>query len=189
MRDFLWIVVLVLVAGLAFAATRQIAAARSSSKQPKPAPIYLEMRTSALHMEPAPAGATADTPKNLPYALVTDLGFENGTATIMATVGGSASVYFSGGGGNIGGEGIPAIRAAAKRCAEVAAMSQANFRPDTTFPLPKPGQVLFYAVSANGVTSAEDSQTALESRNSKLSDLYSCVQDIITGFRQSDPPH
>ncbi len=185
MRDFFWIAVLVLIAGVAFVSTRQIAAARSGSKSSQPASIYLEMRQSALRMDAKLAGAKTGGPKNQPYALVTDLGVERGTATVMATVGGAASIYFSSGGGNIGGEGVPKIRAAAQRCVEIAVTSSADFTPTTSFPLPKPGEVRFYAVSANGVSSAEASQASLESRTSHLSNLYAAVQNIITGFRET----
>jgi hypothetical protein len=189
MSDFLRVVAFVLIAGVAFVLTRQLAVARDGSKSPTPAPIYLQMRLSALHMDEKQSGAEAGFPKDRPFALITDLGVHDGSATILTSVGGSASVYFSTGGGNIGGEGVPAIHAAAKHCAEVAGIESANFRATTSFPLPKEGEVFFYAVSSNGVTFAEDSQTALSSGKSELSNLYSAVQDIITEFREIDPSH
>ena len=69
-----------------------------------PAKIYLELREAALHMSADAAGRTKDDNVDEPYAVVTDLGAERGSATILATIGGAASIYFSNGGGAIGGE-------------------------------------------------------------------------------------
>src|SRR5579863_8153750 len=90
---------------------------------------YLGLREQALHVTANVAGATEGAPDNAPYGLVTDLAFPNGTATIVALADGTASMYYSGGGGFLGGIGVPSIRAAAINAVKSARSALMLLRP------------------------------------------------------------
>jgi hypothetical protein len=151
-----------------------------------PAKMYLRLRDAALHINPKAAGAPLDIKGDEPFAVVTDWSFPNdAVATIFATLDGSASIYYSTGSGAIGGEGVQQIRLAARKCVVVAGEMRGQFSPTTEFPIAKTGQVRFYLVSRNGVTTASISETDLDKIFEPLKKLFAAVQDIVTAYRLS----
>ena len=114
-----------------------------------------------------------------------DWGVENGTATVVAFADGSASVYLSGGGGFIGGQGNESIRSAAKKAIEVANQSKSAARATSSFPPPRQGQVVFYLRTNGGVLSAIASEEDLQANTDPLARLGNAAQAIITEYRKS----
>jgi hypothetical protein len=144
---------------------------------------YLDLRTEALKMTSDVAGAPATDPQGEPYGVVTDIARPQGYATIVAMFGGAASIYFSGGGGNIGGEGQPAIRKAARRVVDVARAVVVRMQPAHKYPLPRPGNVEFFVLTKGAVLSATFTETDLHDSTQPFGKLYAAVQDIITQYR------
>ena len=70
------------------------------------------LRLQALSVERGPAGIPAPPPNALVWGLLMEMGFPNGTATLFALADGTTSLYYSSGGGVLGGQGHEAVRRA-----------------------------------------------------------------------------
>ena len=105
------------------------------------------------------------------------------TATIVAFSDGSASVYFSSGGGLLGGQAYESIRRAACQAVAVAAEFQPQMQLTTDFPLPQPGIVVFYLLTDSGVFTSSAFESALKAHSHALSILCDAMQAIITAYR------
>jgi hypothetical protein len=145
--------------------------------------VYVDLRDQALRTTSATAGASPTLSDRQPYGIVTDLAFPNGYATVVATISGAASIYLSGGGGYIGGEGHEAIRNAAKRAVDVAGSVVNRMYPTKECPLPKSGDVTFYALTKDGVMSASAAENEVKNRDDGLGALYKAVQGVIAQYR------
>src|SRR5438874_9737352 len=86
----------------------------ASPKQPDPAEVYRELRSHALGVGPEDDGVELPGGENQPYGVLMETGYPNGVATLVAFASGDASLYFSTGGGIIGGIGHEAVRVAAQ---------------------------------------------------------------------------
>ena len=74
-----------------------------------------------------------------------------GVATVVAVSDGSASIYYSSGGGSIGGGyARPTIRDAALHAVSLASKFRDAMQSTDTFPLPESGGVIFYIVTDRG---------------------------------------
>jgi len=113
-----------------------------------------------------------------------DWGVNDGTATVIAFADGSASVYFSAGGGFIGGQDNDAVRAAAEKVVAIANRDRSAAHPASSFPQPEKGQVIFYFRTDEGVLTAIASQEELQNHKHKLSDLGDATQQIIAEYRK-----
>jgi hypothetical protein len=120
------------------------------------------------------------------FGVVMEMGMPSGTALVFGLRDGSASLYFSGGGGAIGGQGRPAINAAAKRLVETAKEVVTKLAPATTHPLPAAGRIRFSVFTAAGVRAAEAAESELTSGASELSPLFHGAHQIIAGFRLAE---
>lgn len=143
---------------------------------------YEGLRNLALHVKGTVVGAAAKDPEQ-PYGIVTDIGFPSGTATVVAMIDGTASVYLSSGGGYIGGIGHQSIREAAIRAANAAHDVLHSLHQATHFPLPGPGLVSFRVLTARGVFVDTVREDSLEDPRAPLHRLYAAVQDVITQYR------
>ena len=121
-----------------------------------------------------------------PWGVLMDWGMQGGTATVVALSDGSASVYFSTGGGYIGGKGQEPIRMAAQKAVEIAKLVELPAQPTTTFPLPERHGVFFYLLSDAGVFMFRTSEQELSSRQHPLGELGDSMQGVITQYRLWD---
>lgn len=163
--------------------------APSSSAPPaaQPAPQqnpYADMRDMALHTSRQELGIPAPAKKDEVWGSVMDWGVNDGTATVIALADGSASVYFSAGGGFIGGQSNDAVRAAAQKAVAIANRDRSAAHPASSFPLPDKGQVIFYFRTDQGVLTAVASEEELRAHKHKLSELGDATQQIIMEYRK-----
>jgi len=158
-----------------------------SSQAPYPAPVeaYMGLRSQIFrgareHLQLPPA-----FPWNEAWAVVMDWGVQRGVVTIVAVHDGTASMYYSTGGGSIGGgQAHESIRAAAGNALSVASRHTKLLKPVTEFPTPTHnGQIFFYVLTDSGVYFAEAPQEELASNRHPLSDLGNAMQAIVTEYR------
>jgi hypothetical protein len=117
--------------------------------------------------------------------VVMEMGMSSGTALVFGLRDGSASIYLSGGGGSLGGQGRPAINAAARRLVATAAGLLGRLSPAAVGPppaLPAPGRIRFSVFTGAGVRAAEAAEPELVA-GSELTPLFRGAHEIITGFR------
>lgn len=112
-----------------------------------------------------------------------------GVATVVAVSDGSASIYYSSGGGSIGGGyARPAIRDAALHAVSIASKFVDGMQLTNNFPLPEGGGVIFYIVTERGVFMARASVDLLSTNRHPLSELGNDMQTIITEYRMLETP-
>jgi hypothetical protein len=145
--------------------------------------VYLGLREQALRTSATAAGQPPDETAAQPFGVVTDLALPNGNASVVAMIGGHASIYLSSGGGYIGGESREAIKKAARRVVETSRKAVAQMRSTKAFPLPKAGDVQFYVLTKGGVVSASASENELQNSSQPLGKLFEAVQEVITQYR------
>lgn len=148
---------------------------------------YLGLRNQVLSGSRSKFGLPNGSNPDEPWGLVMDWGVPNGTATVVAISDGSASIYFSSGGGFIGGgQSHESIRNAAKQTIAAAKQAQSLMRATTACPLPEKGQVVFYALTDAGTFSATVSEEELRVHRSPFSKLSDAAQGIVTEYRLID---
>jgi hypothetical protein len=149
---------------------------------------YSALRAQILNWKcPQASSSTPDTSGN-PCAVVMDWAVTSGVATVVAVSDGSASIYYSSGGGSIGGgHARRAIRDAALHAVSIASKFLDGMQLTDNFPLPESGGVIFYIVTERGVLMAKAAAVGLLSTNSHpLSELGNSMQTIITEYRILD---
>lgn len=119
-----------------------------------------------------------------------DFHVDHGTATVVASADGSASLYLSSGGGFLGGSHrCPAIREAALHAVALASALQCHFVTTETSALPPLGDVTFYVITGIGVRMAVASQDRLRAAADPLAGLGGAMQRIVTEYRLCFPRH
>jgi hypothetical protein len=147
--------------------------------------VYTGLRNTALAMKPDTAGAPPSAPPSSPYAVITDVGADNGTLTLVVTYDGSASIYLSNGGGFLGVAKNPKVREAAKDVVAAAGPALSAMQPAKDYSLPGHDGVNFFVLTAAGVLMASSSESDLHDTSRPLGHLYDAVQDVITKYRTS----
>ncbi|MGA3345474.1 MAG: hypothetical protein ABSC76_11455 [Terracidiphilus sp.] len=111
-----------------------------------------------------------------------------GTATVLATADGTASLYLSSGGGFLGGgQKYAEIRNAALRAVHLATELSPHFKTTVTIDLSAAGEVFFYLTTSNGVRVAVANEANLKAGNDPLASLGATMQQIITEYRLKFP--
>jgi hypothetical protein len=145
--------------------------------------VYRDMRDAALHGSRTAFGLSAPAASNQPWGVLMEIGFPEGAATVIALSDGSASIYFSSGGGSIGGIGHESIRKAAQAMVNLVAKFQPQMTTAKEVPLPKNGETIFYALTDGGVFTANAAENDLGEQRHSLSPLFFAGQEVITQYR------
>ena len=155
------------------------------------ATAYQHLRSQVLSLERAAAGIPAPPPDSPVWGLLMDMGFSNGTATLIALADGTTSLYHSGGGGVLGGQAHEAVRRA-----NAALLAEDNdlvtqMRPTSTYPLPSAGATTFYARTDSGVLAGGGTDEDLGRAQHDLSPLFRAGHAVLTELRlicEADQP-
>ena len=151
--------------------------------QPAVAPVYRRLRQQVLDLDPADIGLSAADGGPRVWAALMELGLPEAVVTLVSVGDGATSLYFSNGGGVIGGGETPAVAAATLQFLAAAEGLLPELAPSDEFPLPAPGQVLFYALPHDGAYAAGAAEEELQSRQHPLMSLYAMGQNVITQLR------
>lgn len=103
-----------------------LAARRQAVSKTAPAAVYMGLRERALHASRTALGLPVPPKPAEAWGAIMDWGVTNGTATIVAFSDGSASVYWSSGGGSIGGQSHESISNAAKKMVAIAVSTRGS---------------------------------------------------------------
>ena len=147
----------------------------------QPAEIYTDLRSRALAITQAELGELPQTPHVL--AVLMDTRYPEAVMTLVGLADGTTSLYFSNGGGMIGGGQHPRVAAATERLVEVAARSLDLLSPASDFPLPALGVTQLIAVTPTGNATGSAPEQELEDGDHELSELFYAAQDVITELR------
>jgi hypothetical protein len=116
-------------------------------------------------------------------ALLMETGYLEAVATLVGVADGSTSLYFSNGGGIIGGGQHEQVAAVTRRWLEVASSDLEQLTPVDEVPLPETGETQFVAVTGAGRLIGGASEELLASERHPLSPLFYAGQDVITQVR------
>jgi hypothetical protein len=112
-----------------------------------------------------------------------EMGFPNGTATLMALADGTTSLYYSGGGGVLGGQGHEAVRRANAALLREANGLVTRLRPTSTYQLPPARTTTFYARTDSGVLAGGGTDEDLGRGWHELSPLFRAGHGVLTELR------
>ncbi|BDI30030.1 hypothetical protein CCAX7_20810 [Capsulimonas corticalis] len=157
-------------------------AAEAGEAKPKSGPeVYHGMREFALKTKPEDIGLNAKPGE--PYGVLMDLATSSGSATLMTMCEGSVSIYYSGGGGLLGGVGHDSVRNAGLALIAAAGDYLTLMQTTQSFPLPKQNHVRFYVLTPEAVHTYEANWDALGNNHDPLSPLFHLGDNVITQFR------
>jgi hypothetical protein len=147
------------------------------------AEVYTGLRDQVLQLEPGAIGQK-DAAQATVYAVLMETGYPEAVATLVGVSDGTASLYFSNGGGIIGGGEHEPVR---KVCGEFLRLAQDYVSKSDitdTFPLPKQGYVRCYLVTPGGVYTFEAPVDELGYKRHPCSPLFLKGHELITVIRE-----
>jgi hypothetical protein len=112
-----------------------------------------------------------------------ETGYPQSVVTVVSLIDGGASIYFSSGGGVIGGEGHEPVRLAARRFTQFAGLHLPEMSRCSDFPLPGIGLTIFYVLTQGGVFTQSVSEQELGGGTHSFSPLFYTGQCVITQLR------
>lgn len=159
-----------------------------SKPKPKPPEVTRELRERALTIPPTELGVVSGPGHVKVWAVLMETGYAEAVVSLICLADGTTSLYFSNGGGVIGGGQHKPVRTAADKL-----IALVDARPDElevtgTYPMPAVGRVRFYARTFDGVRTAEADEQDLGRGRHALSPLFHAAHAVITAVRESTPP-
>jgi hypothetical protein len=147
-----------------------------------PGNVYADMRRMFLT---APSNPTFPAPpaNDGVYGALLEFGLDKGSATFVAMHDGTTSMYTSTGGGYIGVGTHEPVRLANAAFVRAAVESSNLMTATNDFPLPAPGTIRFYLITARGVRTAEVSMAELKGGGRGLSRLADVGNDLVSQVR------
>jgi hypothetical protein len=141
----------------------------------------MELRAQILRAGPDELGIQPS--QNEAYVAVMDIAYPKAVISLVTASTGDASLYFSTGGGVIGGVGHDTVRKAATAFVEAAGAEVTLLKETTDQSQPPVGHVRFLVRSSAGLRSATAREDELTAGTHPLSPLYVKGQDVITQLR------
>lgn len=153
------------------------------SAPPEPAPTYLQLRSRILGFNPSELGLEPTEAAPLVWGVLVEMGYEVGTATLVALADGTTSLHYSTGGGILGrGDYAPLAQASQKLVGE-AQKHLSQMAPTRDFSLPAAGQVRFLLLAYDGTYAATAPEKLLASGDHPLAAIYKHTQDTLGQLR------
>ena len=138
----------------------------------------------ALNIKAEEVGLTKDIYPYEVYGVLMETGFENESFTLLVIADGTTSLYFSNGGGIIGAGMHDNVKKASSMLLSVANHFRPKTKPVSDFPYPSNGEVKFYFMGRNGVTSYSAKEEDLAENNDPLSKLFHVSHMVISEIRK-----
>ena len=142
-----------------------------------------EMRENVFSLNPNSIGVAKS--QSLPdvWAGLLEIGFPDAVASAICIADGTTSLYFSSGGGIIGGGAHEAVKQANQAFLVEGQRCLPRMSIQSHHPGPKPGQVLVYLLAYSGLYCAEAQENDLENGVHPLLPLFSLGNEVITQLR------
>ena len=121
------------------------------------------------------------------WAVLMEMGYPEGSATLLAVVDGSVSLYTSTVGGILGAGGYPSVRRKAMEFLNTAEQYLEEFQKTSEYPLPGPGRTKFYLMTFSGTFTGDFDENDLGEGHHKLSKLFYAGQDVLSDLQRRAP--
>ncbi|NIM17589.1 MAG: hypothetical protein GTO45_36710 [Candidatus Aminicenantes bacterium] len=145
--------------------------------------VYRKLRNQVFTISPQDIGIELKS-KTQPWGILMEFGLPGAVVTLVTFGSGEASMYFSSGGGVLGGGEHETVRKAAKAFVAFSETYLEKMKPGSTYPLPKDGNVKFLVLTGKGVFSSQEFlETDLRENKSKFSPLFHKGHQLITELR------
>jgi hypothetical protein len=145
--------------------------------------VYQGLRAQILTLDPAAAGLLHGPDHPVVWGALMETGHPRGTATLVALADGTTSLYFSTGGGIIGGGFHQAVATATRSFLADLEHHLPMLRPDPDATLPAVGQVVIRALTYTGRMSAEAAEDDLGHGRHQLSPVFHAAHRVIAELR------
>jgi hypothetical protein len=148
-----------------------------------PEPTYLQLREKLLHLNPSELGLAPSPGSPDVWGVVLELGYEVGSATLVALADGTTSLHYSTGGGLLGRGDYAPVAKASKALVAFAQKYRYQMKTSQEFPLPIAGQVRFVLLAYSGTYAAEALEKSLSTGDNPLASLYQHAQETLRQMR------
>ena len=148
-----------------------------------PGEVMRDLRLTALQVTPEELGIDPEQfPGNI-WGVLMETGFDDGAFTLVALADGTASLYFSTGGGIIGAGQHETVREALRDFILLANEFESAGEPVHEFPMPDDGWVNFYFRTFAGVLHYSAEEVELGEGRDPLSPLFHAGHRVLTEIR------
>jgi hypothetical protein len=144
---------------------------------------YQGLRSQVFTTKPETIGINIED-DNQPYAVLMEIGYPEATATLVSFIDGNASIYFSSGGGVLGGVGHESVRNAAISFVKESSEYLNSMDLVVSYELPDVGHVKFYALTKKGCFHIDEIEDNFNSNKSELTNLFLSGHGVITELRK-----
>jgi hypothetical protein len=149
--------------------------------------VYRDLRRRALHVTTADLGLEPD-PRAPIHAVIMETGDQGTVSTFACFLDGTVSLYFSTGGGVVGGGQHERVRSACFEMLSITNEYAQEFIGEcqrvSTFALPGEGEVFFYLVTNDGVYQAQCMEDVLAEQRDPFSALFNNCHSVMSEVRQ-----
>ena len=150
------------------------------------ADVFMGLRKQVLELKPDAIDQTGVDESDV-IAVLMETGYPEAVATLIAVTDGTSSLYFSNGGGIIGGGEHQPVRDVAKSFIAMANEYVSKRSAATTYPLPRKEYVRFYIVTAGAIYTVEALEDDLGNERHEFSPLFLKGHELITSIREHTP--
>lgn len=181
MTKIIVFVILITVAiGLVLGLRRDKVKANPPKANPE---VYVGLRKQAFEFTPENLGNVQTIGDHQIYGVFMEIGFPEAVVTLVTFVTGDASLYFSNGGGVVGGGAHESVGKSVLQFSKKADQFVRDCKKTTIYPTPIQGQTIFYILTQQGVYTAQAPEDDLGNQENPLSPLFNAGQDVITELR------
>ena len=156
----------------------------ASNSPQKNAGVVQGLRMKALSLKAQDIGLNRQNFPKLVWGILFETAYDRGAFTLVVLGDGTASLYFSTGGGIIGAGPHQSVRKASEQLLSAASHFVSSASPVTTYPMPVSGQSTFYFLSYDGVLSYSANERELGEGRDKLSGLFHAAHGVVARMRE-----
>ena len=156
---------------------------KKAQKPVEPAEVYNGLRNQILSLKPSDAGIEPSSEMPNVWGVLMETGYPQAVVTLVSLADGTTSLYFSNGGGMIGGGQHITVAQASKSFVAAAENYYQQMTLTESFLSPAIGRVKFYVLTYSGIYTIDVDENELGNRKHELSPLFYYGQDVITQFR------
>ena len=150
----------------------------------KPTSVSDDLRSMIFNLNPNEIGISKDTYDHPVWGVVLETGYPVGFFTLVSLAEGTTSLYFSNGGGILGGGEHDNVREAADRYLSGAQQFFEKATRVDEYPPPADGEVTFYFLTFEGVRKYSAPEEKFGSKKDDLSNLFLAAHAVISELRQ-----
>jgi hypothetical protein len=148
--------------------------------------VFSALRSQVLNLDPGSVGIGPSPELPRVFGVVMDMGYPEGTATLVALADGTTSLYTSGGGGVIGAGEHESVAAVTRRLLLVAESHVKHLAVRHQVELPPVGRVLINVLTYSGRFTAEAPTDDLGEGRHPVSPVFHAAHEVIHAVHMTE---